>query len=47
MEFPIFKFVPVKLRVVEAWSGVFREVMEFPSLETLKTHLNAILCNLL
>ena len=35
------------LRVTEHWSGLHRELVEFPSLEILKTHLHAFLCNLL
>ncbi|GAB0179877.1 hypothetical protein GRJ2_000453000 [Grus japonensis] len=35
------------VRVTEYWNRLPREVVESPSLEILKTHLNAILCNLL
>ncbi|GAB0209108.1 hypothetical protein GRJ2_003376500 [Grus japonensis] len=35
------------VRVTEHWNRLPREVMESPSLEIFKTHLDAILCNLL
>ncbi|GAB0181997.1 hypothetical protein GRJ2_000665000 [Grus japonensis] len=35
------------LRVTEYWNRLPREVVEFPSLEIFKTHLDMILCNLL
>ncbi|GAB0187076.1 hypothetical protein GRJ2_001172900 [Grus japonensis] len=35
------------LRVTEHWHRLPREVMESPSLEIFKTHLDAILCNIL
>ncbi|GAB0204028.1 mitochondrial enolase superfamily member 1 [Grus japonensis] len=35
------------LRVTEHWNRLPREVVESPSLEIFKTHLDAILCNLL
>ncbi|GAB0186139.1 translation initiation factor IF-2-like [Grus japonensis] len=35
------------LRVTEDWNRLPREVVESPSLEIFKTHLDAILCNLL
>ncbi|GAB0183321.1 hypothetical protein GRJ2_000797400 [Grus japonensis] len=35
------------LRVAEHWNRLPREVVESPSLEILKTHLDAILCNLI
>ncbi|GAB0183940.1 mitochondrial enolase superfamily member 1 [Grus japonensis] len=35
------------LRVTERWNRLPREVAESPSLEIFKTHLDAILCNLL
>ncbi|GAB0190822.1 hypothetical protein GRJ2_001547500 [Grus japonensis] len=35
------------LRVTEHWSRLPREAVESPSLEIFKTHLDAILCNLL
>ncbi|GAB0205889.1 translation initiation factor IF-2-like [Grus japonensis] len=35
------------LRVTEHWKRLPREVVESPSLERFKTHLDAILCNLL
>ncbi|GAB0177623.1 hypothetical protein GRJ2_000227600 [Grus japonensis] len=35
------------LRVTEHWDRLPREVVESPSLEIFKTHLDAILCNLL
>jgi len=35
------------LRLTEHWNRLPRNVVEFPSLQTLKTHLNSFLCNLL
>ncbi|GAB0189029.1 hypothetical protein GRJ2_001368200 [Grus japonensis] len=35
------------LRVTEHWNRLPREVVESPPLEIFKTHLDAILCNLL
>jgi len=35
------------LRVTEHWNRLPREVVESPSLEIFKTHLDAFLCNLL
>jgi len=35
------------LRVTEPWNRLPREVMESPSLETFKTHLDKVLCSLL
>ncbi|GAB0179347.1 hypothetical protein GRJ2_000400000 [Grus japonensis] len=35
------------LRMTEHWNRLPREVVESPSLEIFKTHLDAILCNLL
>ena len=35
------------VRVTEHWNRLPREVVESPSLQILKTHLDAILCNLL
>ncbi|GAB0188297.1 hypothetical protein GRJ2_001295000 [Grus japonensis] len=35
------------LRVTEHWNRLPREVVESPSLEIFKTHLDAILCNML
>ena len=29
------------VRVTEHWNGLLREIVEFPSLEILKTHLDA------
>ena len=34
------------LRVTEPWNRLPREVVESPSLETFKTHLGVVLCNL-
>ncbi|KFZ57791.1 hypothetical protein N321_11296, partial [Antrostomus carolinensis] len=34
-------------RVTEHWNRLPREVVESPSLETFKTHLDAFLCNLI
>ncbi|KFQ33554.1 hypothetical protein N332_14950, partial [Mesitornis unicolor] len=34
------------VRVTEHWTRLFREVVEFPSLETFKTRLDAVLCDL-
>jgi len=35
------------LRVTEHWHRLPREVVESPSLETLKTHMDKVLCSLL
>jgi len=35
------------LRVMECWNRLAREVVESPSLEISKTHLDEVLCNLL
>jgi len=35
------------LRVMEPWPRLPREVVESPSLEILKTHLDTVLCSLL
>ena len=35
------------LKVTEHWNRLPREVVESPSLEIFKTHLDAFLCNLL
>jgi len=35
------------LRVMEPWNSLPRSVVDSPSLETLKTHLDAVLCSLL
>jgi len=35
------------LRVMEDWTRMPREVVESPSLETFKTRLDMVLCNLL
>ena len=35
------------LRVTEHWNRLPREDVESPSLEIFKTHLDALLCNLL
>ena len=36
-----------KIRVMEQWNRLPREIMESPSMETFKTHLDAYLCDLL
>ncbi|KFZ50753.1 hypothetical protein N321_09700, partial [Antrostomus carolinensis] len=35
------------VRVTEPWNRLPREVVESPSLETFKTHLDTFLCNLI
>ena len=35
------------LRVTEHWNRLPREVVESPSLEIFKTHVDAVLCSLL
>jgi len=35
------------LRVTEHWNRLLREVVDSPSLEMFKTHLDEVLCNLL
>jgi len=35
------------LRVMERWQRVPREIVDSPSLEIFKTHLDAVLCSLL
>jgi len=35
------------LRVTEPWNQLPREVVDFPSLEIFKTHLDEVLCSLL
>jgi len=35
------------LRVMEHWNRLPRDIVESPSLETFKTRLDAVLCNLL
>lgn len=34
------------VRVTECWNGLPRKVVETPSMEILKTHLDAYLCKL-
>ena len=37
----------ITARVMEHWNKLPREVVESPSMETFKTHLDTYLCNLL